>query len=111
MLGAADMVSVYIRSSLIQLHTPDAMRGRVSAVSSVFISASNELGEFESGLTAAWLGPVEAVVAGGIGAVIVTIVWAWRFPALRRADRFVAPAVSHGASEAAMEIEQQETRA
>ena len=91
MLGAADMVSVYIRSALIQLHTPDAMRGRVSAVSGVFISASNELGEFESGLTAAWLGPVEAVVAGGIGAVVVTGIWAWRFPALRRADRFVAP--------------------
>ena len=110
-LGAADMISVYIRSSLIQLHTPDAMRGRVSAVSGVFISASNELGEFESGLTAAWLGPVEAVVAGGVGAVVVTAIWAWRFPVLRRADRFVAPPVSHGASEAAMTIEQQETRA
>ena len=110
-LGAADMISVYIRSSLIQLHTPDAMRGRVSAVSGVFISASNELGEFESGLTAAWLGPVEAVVAGGVGAVVVTAIWAWRFPVLRRADRFVAPPVSHGASEAAIMIEQQETRA
>ena len=111
-LGAADMVSVYIRSSLIQLHTPDAMRGRVSAVSSVFISASNELGEFESGVTAAWLGPVAAVVAGGIGAVIVTAIWAWRFPVLRRADRFVAPVPgSPGASEAAKDIEQQETRA
>ncbi len=111
-LGAADMISVYIRSSLIQLHTPDAMRGRVSAVSSVFISASNELGEFESGLTAAWLGPVEAVVAGGIGAVVVTAVWAWRFPVLRRADRFVAPAPgSPAAQEIAMEVEQQETRA
>ncbi len=110
-LGAADMISVYIRSSLIQLHTPDAMRGRVSAVSGVFISASNELGEFESGLTAAWFGPVEAVVAGGVGAVVVTLIWAWRFPALRRADRFVAPPVSHGASEAANMVEQQETRA
>ncbi len=111
-LGAADMISVYIRSSLIQLHTPDAMRGRVSAVSSVFISASNELGEFESGVTAAWLGPVEAVVAGGIGAVIVTAIWAWRFPKLRRADRFVAPDPgSPAASEAANTIEQQETRA
>jgi len=110
-LGAADMISVYIRSSLIQLHTPDKMRGRVSAVSGVFISASNELGEFESGLTAAWLGPVEAVVAGGVGAIVVTAVWAWRFPVLRRADRFVAPSVSHGASEAAMMIEQQEIRA
>ena len=89
-LGAADMISVFVRSSLIQLHTPDAMRGRVSSVSLLFISASNELGEFESGLTAAWLGPVEAVVAGGIGAVIVTGLWAWGFPELRRADRFVA---------------------
>ncbi|TFU06276.1 MFS transporter [Polymorphobacter arshaanensis] len=88
-LGAADMVSVYVRSSLIQLHTPDEMRGRVSAVSMLFISASNELGEFESGLTAAWLGPVEAVVLGGIGAIIVTGLWAWWFPELRRADRFV----------------------
>ena len=90
-IGAADMVSVYVRSSLIQLHTPDAMRGRVSAVSGVFISASNELGEFESGLTAAWFGPVEAVVLGGIGAIIVTGLWMWGFPELRQADRFVAP--------------------
>ncbi len=90
-LGAADMISVYIRSSLIQLHTPDDMRGRVSSVSMLFVSASNELGEFESGLAAAWLGPVEAVVAGGIGAVIVTGVWAWGFPELRTADRFDDP--------------------
>ncbi len=111
-LGAADMISVYIRSALIQLHTPDAMRGRVSAVSGVFISASNELGEFESGVTAAWLGPVEAVVAGGIGAVVVTAIWAWRFPALRRADRFVVPEPdSLAAVDRANMIEQQETRA
>lgn len=111
-LGAADMISVYIRSALIQLHTPDAMRGRVSAVSGVFISASNELGEFESGVTAAWLGPVEAVVAGGVGAVIVTVLWAWRFPVLRRADRFVAPEPdSPAAVEVATTIEQQEVRA
>lgn len=90
-LGAADMISVYIRSTLIQLHTPDAMRGRVSAVSSVFISASNELGEFESGVTAAALGPVEAVVLGGVGAIVVTGLYAWGIPELRRADRFVAP--------------------
>jgi MFS family permease len=90
-LGAADMISVFIRSSLIQLHTPDAMRGRVSSVSMTFVAASNELGEFESGLSAAWIGPVEAVVAGGIGAVIVTGLWAWRFPELRRADRFNDP--------------------
>ncbi len=90
-LGAADMISVFVRSSLIQLHTPDAMRGRVSSVSMMFVSASNELGEFESGLTAAWLGPVEAVVAGGIGALLITGLWAWGFPELRRADRFVPP--------------------
>lgn len=111
-LGAADMISVYIRSALIQLHTPDAMRGRVSAVSGVFISASNELGEFESGLTAAWLGPVAAVVAGGIGAVVVTLIWAWRFPVLRRADRFALPEPdSPAALEIANTIEQQEMRA
>ena len=91
-LGAADMISMYVRGSLVQLHTPDAMRGRVSSVSMLFISASNELGEFESGVTAAWLGPVEAVVAGGVGAMIVTGVWAWGFPELRRADRFEAMA-------------------
>jgi len=101
-LGAVDMVSVYIRSSLIQLHTPDAMRGRVSSVSMLFVSASNELGEFESGVTAAWLGPVEAVVAGGVGAVIVTGLWAWGFPELRRADRFASP---HERDEAAAAIE------
>ncbi len=90
-LGAADMISVYVRSSLIQLHTPDEMRGRVSSVSGVFISASNELGEFESGITAAWFGPVEAVVVGGVGAVVITFLWAWRFPELRLADRFDPP--------------------
>lgn len=89
-MGATDMVSVYVRSSLIQLHTPDDMRGRVSSVSGLFISASNELGEFESGITAAWFGPVEAVVLGGIAAVLVTGLWAWGFPELRRADRFEA---------------------
>ena len=92
MLGAADMISVFIRSTLVQLHTPDEMRGRVSAVSTLFISASNELGEFESGILAAAIGPVAAVVAGGIGAVIVTCIWAWRFPVLRHADRFEQPA-------------------
>lgn len=90
-LGAADMVSVYVRASLIQLYTPDSMRGRVSSVSMVFISASNELGEAESGLTAAWFGPVEAVVVGGVGALFVTAIWAWRFPALRLADSFAVP--------------------
>jgi hypothetical protein len=86
-LGGFDMVSVYIRQSLIQLGTPDAMRGRVSAVSLVFIGASNELGEFESGLTAAWLGSETAVVAGGIGTLLVVALWAWRFAPLRRVNR------------------------
>lgn len=95
-LGAADMMSVFVRGSLIQLHTPDDMRGRVSSVSGLFISASNELGELESGLAARTIGAVPAVVAGGIGAVIVTILWAWRFPELRTADRFDAPAAKQG---------------
>ncbi|WP_106639106.1 MFS transporter [Allosphingosinicella vermicomposti] len=90
-LGAADMVSVYVRSSLIQLHTPDAMRGRVSAVSGLFISASNELGEFRAGLAGSAFGPVVAVVGGGALAVAVTGFCAWAFPSLRKADRFVAP--------------------
>ncbi|WP_439546655.1 MFS transporter [Sandarakinorhabdus sp.] len=90
-LGAADMMSVFVRGSLIQLHTPDDMRGRVSSVSGLFISASNELGELESGLAARYIGAVPAVVAGGIGAVIVTLLWAWRFPELRKADRFDVP--------------------
>jgi MFS family permease len=90
-LGAADMISVYVRSSLIQLHTPDAMRGRVSAVSGLFISASNELGEFRAGLAGAAVGPVVAVVGGGALAVLVTGICAWAFPSLRRADRFVPP--------------------
>ncbi len=87
-LGAADAVSVFVRGSLIQLHTADEMRGRVSSVSGLFISASNELGEMESGLAARYLGAVPSVVAGGIGAVLVTLLWAWAFPVLRRADRF-----------------------
>jgi MFS family permease len=85
-LGAADMFSVYVRQSLVQLSTPDAMRGRVGAVSGLFISASNELGEAESGLLAALVGPVAAVVIGGAGAIAVTGIWARLFPALRRAE-------------------------
>jgi hypothetical protein len=92
LLGAADMLSVFVRQSLIQLYTPDAMRGRVGAVSSLFISASNELGEAESGFLAAAIGPVLAVVGGGIGAVAVTLLWAWIFPELRRARTFDPPA-------------------
>jgi hypothetical protein len=80
-----------VRASLIQLHTPDDMRGRVSSVSGLFISATNELGEFKSGVTAAWFGPVESVVVGGVAALAVTGIWVWHFPVLRRADRFDAP--------------------
>jgi MFS family permease len=87
LVGAADMVSVFVRSALVQLATPDAMRGRVSAVNMVFIGASNELGEFESGLTAQWLGTIPAVLVGGIGTLVVVAVWAWCFPELRRIDR------------------------
>ncbi|NDY89591.1 MFS transporter [Ideonella livida] len=85
--GGADMVSVVIRQSLVQLETPDEMRGRVAAVNSVFIGASNQLGEFESGLTAAWLGPVGSVVLGGVGTLAVVAAWCRLFPALRRRDR------------------------
>jgi MFS family permease len=91
LLGSADMVSVYVRQSLIQLYTPDAMRGRVGAASTLFISASNELGEAESGFLAALIGPVVAVVAGGIGAIAVTLLWARWFPELRRARTFDPP--------------------
>jgi MFS family permease len=85
-VGASDMVSVIIRSSVLQLATPPEMRGRVSAVNSLFIGASNELGEFESGLTAQWWGAVRAVVIGGIGSMMITGLWAAFFPSLRRAD-------------------------
>lgn len=91
LLGAADMFSVYVRQSLIQLHTPDEMRGRVGAVSSLFISASNELGEARSGFLAAFAGPVAAVVAGGVAAVGVTALWAKLFPELRLARSFDQP--------------------
>jgi MFS family permease len=91
LLGAADMLSVYVRQSLIQLYTPDAMRGRVAAVSTLFISASNEMGEAESGFLAALVGPVVAVVGGGIGAILVVIAWSRIFPELRLARTFEAP--------------------
>ena len=87
-LGGADMVSVYIRHLLVQLETPDAIRGRVSAVNAVFIGASNELGEFESGLTAAWWGLKPAVVVGGVASVAIAGLWMRWFPALRDMDRF-----------------------
>jgi predicted MFS family arabinose efflux permease len=84
-LGAADAVSVFVRQSLIQIVTPDPMRGRVTAVSSLFISASNELGEFESGVAARFLGPIGAAIFGGVGSIALTGVWAKMFPALRDA--------------------------
>ncbi len=86
-LGGADMVSVYVRQTLIQIVTPDAMRGRVASVSFLFIGASNELGEFESGVTARLFGPILAVVLGGVASLFVTGLWAYLFPSLRRVDR------------------------
>ena len=90
LVGASDMVSVIIRGTLVQLSTPDAMRGRVSAVNSLFIGTSNEFGQFESGLTAHWFGTVPAVVIGGVGTLVVIALWAWLFPELRGADRLVS---------------------
>jgi MFS family permease len=87
--GMADMVSVVIRMSLVALETPDAMRGRVSAVNSIFIGASNQLGEFESGATAAWFGPVAAVVIGGIGTLVIAASWLKLFPTLSNRDKLV----------------------
>lgn len=86
LLGASDMISVVVRSSLVQLQTPDAMRGRVSAVNSVFIGTSNQLGEFESGLTAFWFGTVPAVVLGGAGTILVALIWMRLFPQLAKMD-------------------------
>lgn len=86
-LGASDMISVYVRSALVQFATPDAMRGRVSAVNMLFVGASNELGEFESGITAAWFGTVPSVVIGGLGTLAVVALWMWLFPPLRTVDR------------------------
>jgi MFS family permease len=91
--GAADSISVIIRGSLLQLATPPEMRGRVSAVNSLFIGASNELGEFESGLTAQWLGAVRATVFGGIASLAIAGVWAALFKDLRRADELSAEAL------------------
>jgi MFS family permease len=87
LLGASDMVSVIIRATLIQVATPDDMRGRVNAIDFLFIGVSNELGEFESGLTAQWFGTIPAVVFGGIGTLLVIGTWAWLFPELRKADQ------------------------
>jgi len=87
LLGASDMVSVIIRAILVQLATPDEMRGRVNAVDMIFIGVSNELGQFESGVTAHWFGTVPAVVLGGVGTLVVIGIWAWIFPELRQADQ------------------------
>ncbi|WCM28721.1 MFS transporter [Sphingomonas sp. QA11] len=101
--GAADMFSVYIRQSLIQLHTPDDKRGRVGAVSQLTISASNELGEAESGFLASALGPIGAVLVGGGGAIVVTILWTWLFPSIRNARTFDPPATPQDAADIEME--------
>ena len=95
-IGAADMISVIIRGSLLQLATPPEMRGRVSAVNSLFVGASNELGEFESGLTAQWLGAVRATIFGGVGSLIVAGVWSGLFPDLRRTDELTSAALLRG---------------
>ncbi|MGO4700925.1 MFS transporter [Dyella sp. 2RAB6] len=89
-LGAFDMVSMVIRGALVQLDTPDDMRGRVSAVNAIFINTSNQLGEFESGLLAAWLGAVNATLIGGIGTLVVVGLWMWMFPSLRRRQKLHA---------------------
>jgi MFS family permease len=95
-VGATDMVSVIIRTTLVQLATKDEMRGRVSAVNMLFIGASNEFGQFESGVTAAWFGTVPAVVLGGMGTLLVIGIWAWRFPELRRADELIIQSTIQG---------------
>lgn len=89
LVGAMDMVSVVVRGTLVQLATPDEMRGRVNAVDMIFVGASNDVGEFESGVTANWFGTVPAVVLGGVGTLLVTALWAWGFPELRRVDQIV----------------------
>jgi MFS family permease len=90
-LGASDAISVVIRFTLVQIETPDAMRGRVSAINYLFVGASNTLGEFESGTVAAWLGAVPSVLIGGIGSLVVAATWMGLFPDLRKIDRFETP--------------------
>jgi MFS family permease len=90
LMGAADTISVVIRSSLVQLETPDDMRGRVGAVNSLFIGTSNQLGEFESGVTASMFGTVPATVLGGVGTLVVAALWMRLFPPLRAFDKFDA---------------------
>ena len=99
LVGATDMVSVVVRSTLVQLGTPDEMRGRVSAVNMLFIGASNEFGQFESGITAQWFGTVPAVVLGGAGTIAIVLAWNWLFPSLRRVDQLVPRASDVARSE------------
>jgi MFS family permease len=89
LMGACDMVSVIIRHTMLQLATPDDMRGRVSAVNSVFIGVSNEVGQFESGITAQWFGTVPAVILGGVGTMAIVALWAWVFPVLRQVNELI----------------------
>jgi len=91
LMGACDMVSVIIRHTMLQLATPDDMRGRVSAVNSVFIGVSNEVGQFESGITAQWFGTVPAVILGGVGTMAIVALWAWVFPVLRQVNELIPP--------------------
>ena len=97
--GGADMVSVVVRSTLVQLATPDEMRGRVSAVNMLFIGTSNEFGQFESGITAQWMGAVPAVIAGGMGTLIVVGLWSWLFPALRKVDHLTQESLAIAAQQ------------
>lgn len=100
-LGAADMISMVIRGAFVQLETPDEMRGRVSAVNGLFIGASNQLGEFESGITAHWFGTVPAVLIGGVGTLVVTGLWIKLFPTLAGRDRMVESKQHFGQGETA----------
>ena len=97
LVGAFDMVSVVIRGTLVQIATPDAVRGRVNAVEMIFIGASNEFGEFESGVTAQWLGLIPAVVLGGVGTLAIVGLWAWLFPDLRKTERLTPMATTETA--------------
>jgi MFS family permease len=105
LVGAADMVSVIVRSTLVQLATPDEMRGRVSAVNMLFVGTSNEFGQFESGITAQWMGAVPAVVAGGIGTIVVVALWSWLFPALRKVDYLTQESLAIAAQQEMTDIQ------
>ncbi len=104
-VGASDMISVIVRSTLVQLATPDEMRGRVSAVNMLFIGTSNEFGQFESGLTAQWFGAVPAVVLGGVGTLVVVGLWSWLFPSLRKVDHLTEESLAVAAAQEEMAAE------